>query len=88
MEYLTVVKSKIAGMDRQLEEARQETEWHKRKSAELQQENEALREKEKLMSMKYGVLISANKELETKVETKKESIRELKEKLRASETPS
>ena len=47
-----------------------------------------MREKEKLMSMKYGVLISANTELETKVETKKEFIRELKEKLRASETPS
>ena len=39
------------------------------------------------MSMKYGVLISSNKELETKVETKKKALRGLKAKLRALETP-
>ena len=63
LEYLTVVKKKMASMERQLDDARKESEFAKRKSEDLGRIVEELHERESMMTLKYGVLASQNYEL-------------------------
>lgn len=67
MEYLRIVKDKIAFMDKKLEEVSREAEYYKIKSAEMEASRDKVIEKEKLMAMKYGIILSQNKELITKL---------------------
>lgn len=70
MEYLTIVKNKISVMEKKLEEVTREAQYHKTKSAELEASKEKVIEKEKLMAMKYGIILSQNKELMSKLKKK------------------
>lgn len=47
-------------MENKLEAQTKESEYYKRKCEEVQSQMEELREKERLMSIKYGVLINHN----------------------------
>lgn len=71
MEYLKIVKNKISVMEKKLEEVTREAQYYKTKSAELESSKEKVIEKEKLMAMKYGIILSQNKELLSKLKKKK-----------------
>ena len=81
MEYLKIVKNKISVMEKKLEEVTREAEYYKTKSVELEAARDRVIEKEKLMAMKYGIILSQNKELLSKLKKKKVENEELKHQL-------
>jgi len=80
MEYLKIVKNKISQMEVKLGDAQNEAEiyksrsieleaqlrYYKTKSQEFENSREKVIEKEKVMAMKYGIILSQNKELVNK----------------------
>ena len=78
LEYLGIVKKKIAGLERKLEDAQRENEFSTRRGADLQRTVEELREKDNMMTLKFGVLVNQNLELQRKLEKKRETISSLR----------
>ena len=78
LEYLGLVKKKIAAMERKLEDSQRENEFSKRKGEDLQRTVEELRERENMMTLKFGVLVNQNQELQRKLEKKRETISSLR----------
>ncbi|CAI2362277.1 unnamed protein product [Moneuplotes crassus] len=77
MEYLKIVKDKISRMETKLTTSKKENNFYKQKNAELEAQLNYYRtkslefensreksiEKERVMAMKYGIILSQNKEL-------------------------
>ena len=92
MEYLKIVKNKINVTEKKLGESMKESEaykkknqeleiqlnYYKTKSEELENAKEKVIEKEKLMAMKYGIILSQNKELLNKLKKIKAENDEIK----------
>ena len=92
MEYLKIVKNKISQMESKLGEATQKADfyqknnqnlesqlhYYKTKSEELEFSREKAIENEKLMAMKYGIILSQNKELFNKYKKVKNENEDLK----------
>ena len=64
-----------------LEEVSKEAEYYKIKSVEMESSRDKAIEREKLMAMKYGIILSQNKELITKLKKRKEENDEIKQQL-------
>lgn len=71
MGYLKIVKGKIGELEKKLEEESREADYYRRRAKELEKANEDHLEKERLMTLKYGVLITQNQELTRKLAKKK-----------------
>ena len=77
MEYLKVVKSKVASMESKLAAETKEADYYRRRVKELEKLNEEILEKERMMALKYGVLITQKLRNDEKLEKKKVQLTDL-----------
>ena len=73
-----MLRTKLLLWINKLEEVSKEAEYYKIKSSEIESSRDKAIEKEKLMAMKYGIILSQNKELIIKLKKYKEDNEKLK----------
>ena len=73
-----MLRTKLLLWINKLEEVSKEAEYYKIKSSEIESSRDKAIEKEKLMAMKYGIILSQNKELIIKLKKHKEENEKLK----------
>ena len=74
IQYIAIVKKKVAQMDEKLNEAKKEVEYYKRRFEEQQGMVKQLQESENTMNLKYGIIITQNYELNDTLERKRSKI--------------
>ena len=60
VQYIAIVKKKVAQMDEKLNEAKKEVEYYKRRFEEQQGMVKQLQESENTMNLKYGIISTQN----------------------------